>query len=402
MALVLALIYETRPQSEWKPYIDILPKEFDTLMFWSPAELAVLEGSAVLEKIGRDEAEKEFRSILAPLLNTHRDYFKDTEITFDETSGEVVESTLLSCGHRIASCIMSYSFDIRIFPQNYRPSNNDSDSESGTDGEEIEHYKTMVPLADLLNADSHKNNARLFQYPTHLSMSSLCHIPAQTQLYNDYGLLPRSDLLRRYGYLTPGYAKYDVVELKGGLVTEVVLKMYNPTLDYTDKIRRLELLTEGEILEDTFDLPVPDPELGPKNIPIEWAGIYYVLSLPQGAEAKLPSSRKKLERIGKTPGYKSCVLEILKARLAMYPQIHNVPSGTMSERTRRRIDMALQVREGEIAILEKLVKEVEVWVVGDDVSTGAKGVGRKEGIAGMKRKGGRITNDYNRKRSKGC
>ena len=407
MALVLVLIYETRPQSEWRPYIDILPREFDTLMFWSPEELAVLEGSAVLGKIGRGEAEEEFRSILIPLLNTHRKHFQDTEISFDETSGEVIESTLLSCAHRMASCIMSYSFDIRIFPQNYCPSNNgDSNSESDADDEEIEHYKAMVPLADLLNADSDKSNARLFQCPTYLSMSSLCHIPTQAQLYNDYGPLPRSDLLRRYGYLTPGYAQYDVVELKGDLITEVVLKMHNPTLDYTEKLTRLELLIDEEMLEDTFDLLVPDPELGPKNIPTEWAGIYYVLTLPQGAEPKLPSSQKTLKRIGKTRGYKSCVLEILKARRAMYPQIDKFPLETVSERTRRRIDMALQVRESEVAILEELVREVEEWEVEDEVrdaSAGAKagsGVGESEGTTGMKRKEGGITDNYSRKRAK--
>lgn len=30
---------------------------------------------------------------------------------------------------------------------------------------------------------------------------------------NDYGPLPRSDLLRRYGYVTDNYKQYDVVEL---------------------------------------------------------------------------------------------------------------------------------------------------------------------------------------------
>lgn len=33
------------------------------------------------------------------------------------------------------------------------------------------------------------------------------------EVFNDYGPLPRSDLLRMYGYLTENYAQYDVVEL---------------------------------------------------------------------------------------------------------------------------------------------------------------------------------------------
>jgi SET domain-containing protein 6 len=34
------------------------------------------------------------------------------------------------------------------------------------------------------------------------------------EIFNDYGELPRSDLLRRYGYITDNYTQYDVVELR--------------------------------------------------------------------------------------------------------------------------------------------------------------------------------------------
>lgn len=32
------------------------------------------------------------------------------------------------------------------------------------------------------------------------------------KIYNDYGPLPRSDLLRRYGYVSERYSQFDVVE----------------------------------------------------------------------------------------------------------------------------------------------------------------------------------------------
>lgn len=53
LQLILAMVFEDaqESQSSWKAYLDILPKAFDTLMFWSPAELALLEGSAVVQKI---------------------------------------------------------------------------------------------------------------------------------------------------------------------------------------------------------------------------------------------------------------------------------------------------------------------------------------------------------------
>lgn len=36
------------------------------------------------------------------------------------------------------------------------------------------------------------------------------------EIFNDYGEIPRADLLRRYGYVTDNYAQYDVIELQLG------------------------------------------------------------------------------------------------------------------------------------------------------------------------------------------
>ena len=44
-------------------------------------------------------------------------------------------------------------------------------------------------------------------------MKSTKPIAAGEEIFNDYGELPRGDLLRRYGYVTDNYAKYDVVEI---------------------------------------------------------------------------------------------------------------------------------------------------------------------------------------------
>lgn len=44
-------------------------------------------------------------------------------------------------------------------------------------------------------------------------MRSIAMIEKEEEIYNDYGDLPRADLLRRYGYITENYAPFDVVEL---------------------------------------------------------------------------------------------------------------------------------------------------------------------------------------------
>ena len=51
------------------------------------------------------------------------------------------------------------------------------------------------------------------QQENSMTMISLKHILKGQQVYNDFGQLPRSDLLRRYGYVTDNYKKWDVVEI---------------------------------------------------------------------------------------------------------------------------------------------------------------------------------------------
>ena len=53
-------------------------------------------------------------------------------------------------------------------------------------------------------------------------MVALKPIKREEEILNDYGQLPRSDLLRRYGYITDNYTKWDVVEIDAGMVVRVL------------------------------------------------------------------------------------------------------------------------------------------------------------------------------------
>ena len=53
-------------------------------------------------------------------------------------------------------------------------------------------------------------------------MIALKPIQKGQEIFNDYGQLPRSDLLRRYGYITDRYKKWDVVELDIQTVIDAV------------------------------------------------------------------------------------------------------------------------------------------------------------------------------------
>lgn len=49
--LILCMMYESQKENSlWKPYFDILPREFDTPMFWNEDDLSELEGTGVIGK----------------------------------------------------------------------------------------------------------------------------------------------------------------------------------------------------------------------------------------------------------------------------------------------------------------------------------------------------------------
>ena len=191
-------------------------------MFWNPAELAELEGSAVLDKIGRTEAEEDFKETIIPFMKTHTSLFP-----IDNDGGD---SNFMQLAHLAGSLIMAYAFDLG--------KNDDTEEEAVEDGfiedDEEDPAKGLVPFADMLNADADRNNvsgdcildracadgiqARLFHEEEFLIMKATRRIRAGDEIFNDYGQLPRSDLLRMYGYITGNYAQYDVVEISSQVI----------------------------------------------------------------------------------------------------------------------------------------------------------------------------------------
>ncbi|CAJ0766492.1 8690_t:CDS:2, partial [Entrophospora sp. SA101] len=48
--LILCMMYESQKENSlWKPYFDILPKQFETPMFWTEEELTELQGTGVID-----------------------------------------------------------------------------------------------------------------------------------------------------------------------------------------------------------------------------------------------------------------------------------------------------------------------------------------------------------------
>lgn len=159
LSLILVMMHEylLGAESRWAQYFLVLPINFDTLMFWTETELSELQASAIIEKIGKRDADETILEKVIPVVRANPHLFPPTTCglaSFDNDEGTQV---LLSLAHRMGSLIMAYAFDIE--------KNEDEEEEEGEDGyltdEDDEQLpKGMVPLADMLNADADRNNVR--------------------------------------------------------------------------------------------------------------------------------------------------------------------------------------------------------------------------------------------------
>ncbi|ETN45542.1 uncharacterized protein HMPREF1541_09374 [Cyphellophora europaea CBS 101466] len=248
LPLIVTIIYEylLDTDSEWYPYFQVLPTHFDTLMHWTDTELEYLQASAVVGKIGKAEAEAQWETMIDTML-VNEDLFPTDGADLETRTAELVKLC-----HMAGSLIQAYAFDI----VDEQGSDTESgDSEEFKEDDEDDPVKALVPFADMFNADADRNNARLYQENGCLQMRATQAIKAGQQIFNDYGPLPRSDLLRMYGYTTENYAKYDVVEFSHDLLVEVA-GMKNPKNNAT-WLKREEQLDEIGILDDGYAFPRP-------------------------------------------------------------------------------------------------------------------------------------------------
>lgn len=161
MSLILTMIYEDgqEEKSKWWQYLKILPEKFDTLMYWSPIELAELQASPVIAKIGKDDADSAFSQYLLPVVRNHAGLFGKYASAFE---GPNAEESLLAIAHRMGTLIMAYAFDLESKAE--EESYDDSDDDNNDSLRDLN--KAMVPFADIFNADGelmNVNNLHLVQ-----------------------------------------------------------------------------------------------------------------------------------------------------------------------------------------------------------------------------------------------
>lgn len=337
--------------SNWAPYFSILPNEFHTLMFWSEVELAELQASAVVNKIGREGANEAFMEQLLPVIKEFAPIFFAEDERAAQRAEEMRDERNVTLMHNMGSLIMAYAFDVE--PATPRK---DVDEEGFAEEEEDEALpKGMIPLADMLNADADRNNARLFYEDKHLDMKALKPILAGEEIFNDYGPLPRSDLLRRYGYVTDNYAQYDVVELSIDLVNDLA------TAAGIQSGERLEYLDEQEIIDSGYDITASSPFTIQESMSPELVVLVETLLLPADEFERLKRKQKlpKPEKI--TSKGAEFLHKLIQIRISQYATTleedikssNRVPPVGNAGPKERRFAMAKAVRIGEKQLLKQ-------------------------------------------------
>jgi SET domain-containing protein 6 len=353
LSLILVMLYEytNGDASNWSPYFAVLPTEFNTLMFWSDDELAQLQASAVVTKIGKEGAEEAFMEQLLPVIKEFAEIFFAGDERAKQRAEEMRDERNITLMHNMGSLIMAYAFDVEpVSPRK------DVDEEGFAEEEEDEALpKGMIPLADMLNADADRNNARLFYENKYMDMKALKPIRAGEEIFNDYGPLPRSDLLRRYGYITDNYAQYDVVEISMDLVSDLT------TAADVFSAERLEYLEQQDILDTGFDITASSPFTIQESLSPELVILVETFLLPSEEFERLKSKGRLPKPEKMTSKGADLLHRIVQARIAQYntslkedaQSVNGAPSageGTLSE---RRYAMAKAVRIGEKQLLNQ-------------------------------------------------
>ncbi len=76
-------------------------------MYWQNAELETLQASAVINKIGRDQAEESWKESIIPVMLLQSNLFP----VAGQTEADKIRE-LIKLAHMAGSLIMAYAFDI--------------------------------------------------------------------------------------------------------------------------------------------------------------------------------------------------------------------------------------------------------------------------------------------------
>lgn len=388
--LILILIYEHLQggNSKWKPYLDLLPAsptDFSTPMFWSVIELAELQASPVVSKVGRDEAEKMIRTKVLPIIQSHEDVF------YPDNQEKLSEKELIELAFCVGSVIMAYAFDLEEDNDEYQ-----EDEDEWVEDREGRTMLGMVPMADTLNADA-SFNAHIEHEPEDLIATSLRPIAKGEEILNYYGPLSNGELLRRYGYVTKTHRRWNLIDLTwesllGALKAEISLsekeweKVLNEFVDEDGD----SALEEGFVIDrDAMD---PDSEGRVQDDKAKKVGI------PEEMLAQMKEVLKAVkkyhtdavpDKVARDKAIYAAIARASEARTKEYSttlaqdlDLHQKAKVSSTNGVLDRKSMALEVRIGEKILLKELSEatQAKLEALAEDLDGDKRGAKRRRNV----------------------
>ncbi|KAK6350681.1 hypothetical protein TWF718_003866 [Orbilia javanica] len=339
--LILTVMYEaSKPDSKWRAYFDSLPTEFDTLMYWTQDELKELEGSAVLNKIGKEEAEAMYLEEIKTFVDSNGEAFGGVDVS-------------LEAFHKAGSWIMAFSSDFEKQGNTRNEDAMDEDDDDDDEYDSLDTDKVLVPFGNLVQIDCDLANCEFLPSGTSISLIATKTIPENTALYTDPGPVPRSDLLRRIGRYPESSAQNDVVEIDSTLLISIAGK----NLSDSARDSRIERLVEEELLEDSYDIEADGGIPSEILIVIQTFLVDDETFASYAAEEKFPKAKKDART-------RDVVLEIIQKRKEGFMTSREEDISilaTSGEVLSRRKKMAVEVRLGEKEILRKMEEVARSW-----------------------------------------
>ncbi|KAL1945928.1 hypothetical protein VTO73DRAFT_1930 [Trametes versicolor] len=422
--LILCMMWEESrgSDSKWSGYLATLPSSFDTPMFWGQEDLNELQGTAVVDKVGRDEAERDYHGKLVPAITGRTDLFPADKLS---------QYFSLERYHLMGSRILSRSFTVEQWKGEHHDGGDEHDGDDeaadtsamdvdsqeapstdaaettepapvdgsdgpeelqiegdGEDSDDEDHEDpgdvAMVPMADMLNARFESENAKLFYDERELKMVSTKPIKAGEQIWNTYGDPPNSDLLRRYGHvdLVPLSAPLsglgnpgDVVEVRADLIVSVAAKKVKHDLK-----ERVDWWLE-EADDDVFVLRT-DCELAE-----ELVSFVRLLLLPKD-EWEKAAQKSKLPKPKLDKDVLTIAVDVLEKRLKDYPTTLEEDEALLAPERFGELSLnkrhAVVVRLGEKRILRGTLKDVRVKLIASSVTSRKRGREEEKGGKGKK------------------
>lgn len=358
-ALIFVLVYEWQvkgAESKWKPYFDVLPindtenYNFDQLIFWSEEEVALLKPSFITKRIGKSSAEA--------LLQKVREIIQSFGITELE---DVSQQTL----HKAAALIMSYSFDVqREEPLDTHQEEEESDD---VDVNGSAYIKSMLPLADTLNADTKGHNASLMNQEQNLIMRSIKDIKKGEQVFNTYSDHPNSEILRRYGYVEPegslaDFAEISLEQIKNYFSENTSLSASNVD-DIISILLEVQEEEDEEFVIDSYDCYVSGEAIFELIFVVQLLTVLAGINNEQTFnDRELESKGRAIRRVFKkcyqllesgklTEDLRTNIIKIIKARMSDYKSIEN--EDLVAQAVLTRPAMAKVVLRSEYEALRK-------------------------------------------------